>query len=93
MGDSILRKYIKEILSEFFNNATVYPDDHNKFPYMDGSGIKTPLELDSKFDSEFESEEEPGDYKELEEKENTIIVPTFDGKKKGHLLYKIPNKH
>ena len=83
MGDYNLRKHIREILSEFFNNATVYPDDHNKFPYMDGSSIKTPLELDDEFDSEFESQE-------IEER--TMKVPTFDGKKKGHQLYKIPNK-
>ena len=73
MGDYILRKHIREILSEFFNNATVYPDDHNKFPYMDGSGIKTPLELDDEFDSEFESEDEPGDHAEDNSLKNTII--------------------
>ena len=52
MGDFILRKHIREILSEFFNNASVYADLPNKFPSFDGIA-KTPSDLNAEFDSEF----------------------------------------
>ena len=52
MGNFNLRKEIRKIISEFFNNASVYPDDQNKFPKFDGSE-KTPSDLDAEFEEEF----------------------------------------
>lgn len=63
MDDFILRKHIKEVISEFFNNSWVYTYGPNKFPKFDGSE-KTPSDLDAEADSlnddleEFEKNED-----------------------------------
>lgn len=83
MDDSILRKHVRKIISEFFNNAWIYTYGPNKFPHFDGSDPKTPSDLDAEAD----------ELEEDEENITSIQVPTFDGTKKGRQMYKIPNKH
>jgi len=82
MGDSILRKHIREILFEFFNNSWVYTYGPNKFPKFDGTET-TPSVLDVEFDSEFNFM-----HDELEESENNVGLEKSCKKKSI-----IPNKH
>jgi hypothetical protein len=81
MDDSVLRKHIRKVISEFFNNAWVYTYGPNKFPNFDGTDPKTPSDIDAEAEELSSSDE------------RLIEVPTFDGKKKGKSIYKILNKH
>ena len=63
MGNYNLRKQIREILSEFFNNSWVYTYGPNKFPRLDGNE-KTPDDLNRDFDHKFNFL-----YDEIEESE------------------------
>ena len=65
MENYALRKYIRTVLSEYYNNQVVYPDDPTKFPYFDGYD-KTPSDLDAEFDSKFKTNQD--DVQEDEEK-------------------------
>jgi hypothetical protein len=85
MDNSILRRYIRNILSEFRNSAGAYTYGPNKFPYLNGTDATTPSDLSAEFDSEFSEEKESDTY--------SFEVPTFDGNKKGYKSYKIPKKH
>lgn len=86
MGDSVLRKYIREILFEFYNNSSVYAAGPNKFPYFDDIN-KTPSELAAEFEEEFNnsSEETPEEFQEN-------IGLDSSGKKVEKKL-NFPNKH
>jgi hypothetical protein len=78
MDVSILRKYIRSIIQEYYNNTWVYTYGPNKFPYF--TDLSTPAELDAEFDKEFgflhneldESEESS------EENDEKNIVKNFD---------------
>lgn len=95
MGNSRLRKHIRDIISELFGGAAVYAQGVNKFPYFDGTDAKTPADLDAEFDAELAPL--PNEIEEFSENKDNdsrfLKVPTFDGKKKGSTIYKIPNKH
>jgi len=95
MGDSILRKYIKEVLNGFANGAYIYSNGPNKFPYMDGTDATTPSDLAAEADYEFGSptDEIEESTEEVDLDSYYIKVPTFDGTKKGLEPYKITNKH
>jgi len=94
MGNFNLRKHIRGIINEIFGGESIYVPGPNKFPYLDGTDAKTPSDLSAEFESELAPlPSEIGEFRESEEKERSIKVPTFDGKKKCSTLYKIPNKH
>jgi len=61
MGNSILRKYIRESLTSIVSGAQVYTVGPNKFPYMDGTDAKTPSDLASEAEEENNDESEEDD--------------------------------
>lgn len=85
MGNSILRKQVRKIISEFFNNQVVYADSHTKFPKFDGSE-KTPSDLDMEFQAEFGSA--PDAIEESEETPSENKTPSEDKSKKGQPISK-----
>jgi hypothetical protein len=85
MDDSILRKHIRKVISEFFNNAWVYTYGPNKFPKFDDEP-RTPSDLEAKFDSEFDSDDQNiGES----EKNDGLKKPMKKVQKKSNF----PNKH
>lgn len=82
MGNFILRKHIREIISELFGGAAVYAQGVNKFPYLDGTDATTPSDLSAEFGSDLAPlPNEIGEFSESEEKDNSIDKkPTIKNK-------------
>lgn len=62
MGNFVLRKLIREVLSEYgnfaFHKADIYSTDGDKFPEYDKNKINTPTEIDFWNDLEFRTDED-----------------------------------
>lgn len=62
MGNSALRKIVREIISEYgnlaFYKADIYSTDGTRFPKYDKSNPNTPTEIDFWNDLEFETDED-----------------------------------
>lgn len=74
MGNFVLRKIIREVLSEYgniaFYKADVYSTDGAMFPKYDEKSPNTPTEIDFWNDLEFETDEDiPISEEEKEEKD------------------------
>lgn len=86
MGDFVLRKYIREILSEYYNNTWVYTAGPNKFPYLDGTN-KTPADLSDEFKQEF------GKHSDEISEESEEIVGLKKTEKKSKKKSNFSDKH